>query len=310
MSVSEKVLALGTAQWGWTVPQSAAFQILDAWYAAGHRVVDAATNYPINKNPADFRAAEQILREYIRAHGIDDFRINMKLGSLDNLRSPDVNLSPSFLMMMAEEYRRLFEQNLRSVMIHWDNRDDETAIGETLSALRALQQESGLQPGLSGIKHPECYHKANLNFGLTFDLQMKHNILQSDVSRYRPFFPPEQHRYFVYGINAGGLRLDGPYPSGSTFMARGGSPEGSETIRTQLKKHLPDWNLAFVRPPLRTMNHLSLLFSGLQPAVKGLVLGFSSPAQVRETLDFWRNLETFDYSDVFRQMEKMVHNPV
>ena len=73
-----KSLVLGTAQWGWNVSAREAFGLLDAWLQAGFRAVDCATNYPINRNPADFRAAEKILLEYVRAHGLHDLRVTMK----------------------------------------------------------------------------------------------------------------------------------------------------------------------------------------------------------------------------------------
>ncbi|MBK9337045.1 MAG: aldo/keto reductase [Lewinellaceae bacterium] len=302
--MNKKDLLLGTAQWGWTVSRAEAFRLLDAWLAAGHRSVDAATNYPINKNPADFRAAEHILLEYIRAHGLRDLEVTMKIGSMDNLRSPEVNLAPSFILMMAEEYRRLFGENLRVVMLHWDNRESESDIRDTLAALAEVQQSLMVRPGISGIKFPDVYARANQVFDLHFDIQLKHNVLHSDVPRYATF-PLEKHRRYAYGINAGGLKLDGPYPAGSTFLARGGDPEKTAALLEKIRARLPEWSLAFVRPPVRTMNHLGLLYAGLHPDINGLVLGFSTAAQLSETLDFWRNLDTFDYSDIFSTLTKI-----
>jgi len=299
--MTQKKLLLGTAQWGWTVPRAEAFRLLDAWLAAGHSAVDAATNYPINKNPSDFRAAENILLEYIAAHGLRDLDITMKIGSMDNMRSPDANLSPSFVLMMAAEYARLFGENLRVIMLHWDNRDDPASVHATLGALANSQKELGVRPGISGVKHPETYLRANEDLGLLFDIQLKHNVLQSDLPRYAGFSGPG-HRRFAYGINAGGLKLDGPYPAGSTFLARGGDPEKAATVLEKIRSELPKWNTAFVRPPLRTMNQIGLIYAGLHPNLDGLVLGFSSIAQLRETLDFWRNLDTFDYSDIFQRL--------
>ena len=316
--MTQKKMLLGTAQWGWTVPRDEAFRLLDAWLAAGHRAVDAATNYPINKNPTDFRAAEKILLEYIRAHGLHDLDVTMKIGSLDNMRSPETNLAPSFVRMMAEEYVRLFGKNLRVLMLHWDNRDDLAAIRGTLEALAGLQTELELQPGISGIKHPETYLLANENLNLHFDIQLKHNVLHSDLLRYAGFAergvtpPPAPppgvgltHRRFAYGINAGGLKLEGPYPAGSTFLARGGDPEKAAAILEKIREELPKWHTAFVRPPVRTMNHIGLIYAGLHPQLNGMVLGFSSIAQLHETLDFWRNLDTFDYSDIFTSIVKL-----
>ena len=60
-------LILGTAMWGWTTSPAMAMTLLDQFYAAGGRAVDTATNYPINKNPGDFRQAERMLADWIRA---------------------------------------------------------------------------------------------------------------------------------------------------------------------------------------------------------------------------------------------------
>lgn len=313
MSVTPaKILLLGSAQWGWTVSKTEAYRLLNAWIEAGFREVDCATNYPINRNAADFRAAEKILLEYIRAHGLRDLRITMKIGSLDNMRSPEANLSPSFIQMMGAEYRRLFGENLRCIMLHWDNRDDEPAIRASLEAQAILQKELGIQPGLSGIKHPEVYARANKDFCLAFDIQLKHNVFQSDIERYAPFFSTDQpikqsnnHQFFAYGINAGGIKLEGKYEPGSAFLARGGQPEKVNALLENIRDLLPRLNTAFVRPPLKTMNHLGLIHAGLHPRLNGILLGVSSVNQLNETLDFWKNLGTFDYSDVYAALNKI-----
>ena len=300
-------LLLGTAQWGWTVARADAFRLLDAWLAAGHRAVDCATNYPINRRAADFRAAEKILLEYAQAHGLHDLQVTMKIGSLDNLRSPDVNLAPSFVLMMGEEYLRQFRENLRCVMFHWDNRDDSAAIHDSLHALAVLGKNYGLRPGLSGIAHPQAYAQANADLALDFDIQVKHNVLQSDYDRYAPLrlTPHPSPLTFAYGINAGGLKLDADYRPDSTYLARGGDPEKAAVVLEKIRALLPTWNTAHVRPPVKTMNHIGLIHAGLHPGIGGIVLGLSSEAQLRETLDFWRNVEAFDYADVWAGLQKI-----
>ena len=310
MTSPTKTLMLGTAQWGWTVSKSEAFQLLDTWLDAGFRHLDCATNYPINRNPADFRAAEKILQEYTRAHGLRDLQLTMKIGSLDNLRSPEVNLAPSFVQMMTEEYLRLFDTNLVCAMFHWDNREEVGAIHHSLEALQRLQQDYGIRPGLSGIAQPAVYAIANADLGLSFEIQLKHNVLQSDFERYAPLLAAdnghELHSIFAYGINVGGVKLEPPYPTDSTFLARGGRPEKVAPLLEKIHQLRPNWNTAFVRPPVQTMNHLGLIFAGLHPGINGILLGVSSVAQLQETLDFWRNLETFDYADVFSALKKIL----
>lgn len=300
-----KSLMLGTAQWGWTVHRTEAFRMLDAWLAAGQTRIDAATNYPINKNPDDFRASEKILLEYVQAHGLSRLQITMKIGSVNNLRTPDVNLSPSFIRMLSGEYRRLFDSNLSGIMLHWDNRDDEGDIRATLNTMKQIQEETGLQPGLSGIRHPERYAAVNEETQLSFDIELKYNVLHSDIERYAPIFSTGSHRVFAYGINAGGIKMEGPYPAGSAFLARGGNLEKAELLTERLRALLPKWNTAFVRPPLRTMNQLGLIYGLLNPGIDGLVLGFSSTAQLNETLDFIRNIDVYDYSDVEAELRKI-----
>ncbi|MCS6930369.1 MAG: aldo/keto reductase [Saprospiraceae bacterium] len=302
-----KELLLGTAQWAWTVDKNTAFHLLDTWLEAGYRAIDCATNYPIDKDPAHFRAAESILADYLKAHNLRDLRITMKIGALDNLRSSESNLSPSFIRMMSGEYRRLFGNNLHCIMLHWDNRNDPNAIADTLYALVETCREEKLQPGLSGIRYPEIYAPILEKLNVSFDIQLKHNILHSDLPRYAAL-QHQQHRYFAYGTNAGGLKLDSAYAANSTLKARGGDPASAEKILAQIRHTLPQWNTAAVRPPIVAFYQIGLLFAAIHPRIDGIVLGCSSPAQLRQTLDFWRDLETFDYADVFEALHEMIQN--
>jgi aryl-alcohol dehydrogenase-like predicted oxidoreductase len=301
----KKPLLLGTAAWGWTVDRATAFSLLDAWLAAGWSEIDAATNYPINRVPADFRASENILAEYVAAHGLQrELAVTMKVGAMDNLRSPDVNLAPSFLRMMADEYRRVFGGCLRGLTLHWDNRSDEASIRASLEVLADLQRE-GLQPGLSGIAHPDVYARVHADLGLAFDIQLKHNVFHTDLPRYQPLLGgPTRHRLLAYGLNAGGVKMGATYQSDSTLLLRGGQPDQYASALVRLEQWLPEWN-ASVRPPLRTVNHLGLLNAALHPQIGGAIVGVRSVAQLTETLEWWHNLEVFDYQDVFKRIVRL-----
>ncbi|MCB0523630.1 MAG: aldo/keto reductase [Saprospiraceae bacterium] len=295
-----KPLLLGTAQWGWTVSRKAAFEELDIWLKAGCSGIDCATNYPINKNPDDFRAAEHILVDYIKAHGLGNLQITMKIGGLDNMRSPESNLHPSFIQMMAGEYRQLFGENLDCLMVHWDNRKNETEICESLAMLASLKKEYGVKPGLSGIKHPETYNECLQSHDLHCDIQLKHNLLHSDLSRYTSVLPSGVHKYFAYGINAGGLKLENtPYNTESTFLARGGRPDTSVELLDQVKKLVEIFNENPNRPAISTMNQLGLIFAGLNREIAGVVVGASSGNQLQETLHYWSILDDSLYHDVY-----------
>lgn len=296
---------LGTAQWGWNIDASQAFAQLDHWLGAGHRGVDAATNYPINRIPTDFRASEKILLSYIAAHGLGDLQVTMKIGSLDNMKGPEVNLSPSFVRMIAEEYRRLFGSNLACLMFHWDNRSDAASIAASVEALRRTCDDLGLQAGLSGVAHPAVYAEILTAFeGCTFDIQLKHNLFHSDVPRYAPLHG-KGHRFWAYGIQGGGAKLDNAYTANSTFAQRGLNPDRVADTLARLNVWLPTWNSNPNRPPLDNMAQLGLIYALYEPTLHGILLGASSAAQLTHTLAAAQMVRDYDYMDVYRGLTEM-----
>jgi aryl-alcohol dehydrogenase-like predicted oxidoreductase len=289
-------LLLGTAQFAWTTSRKTAFELLDAFYESGFRQIDCATNYPINRNPNDFRAAEIILQDWIRAHGIKDIRLMMKVGSLNNLRTADCNLNPSFLLMSLENYRNKFRENLDTLMIHWDNREDILQILQTFEALNSIKKE-GIDVGISGIKYPERYAEANKKYDLDLYIQIKNNILKSDLEHYNSFFSSK--KYIAYGINAGGLKLNkDEYTADSTLVTRGGDISNPSEIFEAVQKSIAKANENTNRPAINSFFQLGMIFSSYNPAIYALLIGNSSVEQWKSTLDFYKNLEKFDYSDV------------
>lgn len=296
-------LILGSALWGWTITKTTAFQLLDYFYAQGCRQIDAATNYPINKNPADFRRSEKILQEWIQAHGVGDLEIIMKVGSLNNMRGPENNLTKSFLLMSLDDYQSKFGSNLNTFMIHWDNRRDASAIEESLQAFDYAREE-GMSLGLSGIKYPEIYFELNRKRDLDFSIQIKHNLLRSDYERYAPFCGKK--RFQTYGINAGGLKFDPKrYHDKSSLRVRGGDTSGLHPLVPKLQNLIQAANQKPERPPLLSFNHCGLTFAFHSPDVKGILLGCSRLEQLEDSVQFYRHLLAFDYEDVYLGLSAM-----
>lgn len=282
----KKELVLGTAQWGWTIGRDNAFEILEYWMHAGFRAVDCATNYPINRQPACFRAAEGILSEFVQAHGLGDLDVTMKIGSMDNMRTPDNNLSPSFIQMMGHEYGRILGDNLGCLMIHWDNRDQEREIGVTLDGLRRVCSELGCRAGLSGVRAPEAYVRVAGND--TFDIQVKHNVLYSDLERYTPWFPSDRYRYYAYGINAGGIKLPGEhYSERSTYLARGGNPALNEEQVNKLNELTGRYSRE-TGTAITGMWQLGLTHAAAEPALHGIIAGISSVGQLEDLINWYQ----------------------
>lgn len=296
MTPSLSAFVLGTAMWGWTIEPAECHRILDAYYEGGGRWIDGATNYPINKQAEDFRKAEQILFDWIKTRGIDDLKVIMKVGSINNLGGSENNLSPSFLLLCAQEYQHMFGRQLQCLMIHWDNRSDRSEIAASLDALQNLE---GVEMGLSGIRHPELYAEVleDLNLDPLW-LQLKHNVIYSDYERYRSL-----HRKVLciaYGINAGGLKLDpSVYSDRASLLARGGKHEQYQELVQGLQGLVQDYAKMDARPALQKMNHLGLLYALSHPGIEKVLLGVSSVEQLKDSLAWEQVFKAHDYSDWF-----------
>ncbi|MCI5083049.1 MAG: aldo/keto reductase [Saprospiraceae bacterium] len=301
--MNQPQLILGTAMWGWTCPKEQCFELLDTFYQEGFREVDAATNYPLNGNTDQFRLSENILKEWIDTHGVRDLKVMIKVGSLTNVRTPENNLTKSFLLMMLDEYRFLFGESLDTYMIHWDNRDNKTEIQESLEAMQ-IAAEHGLRIGLSGIKHPKIYQALNQDFGFDFRIQIKHNLLQSAYAHYAPFHG--QTRFITYGINAGGIKLDiSEYHEQSSLKARGGNVEAEAPIVAKLRPIIAQANKRTDRPQITNFNHCGMTYAFHSPDISGILLGTSRTTQLQQSITFYRLLKQGMYFDFYDQLKDL-----
>jgi len=299
-------LILGTALWAWTVSKSQAFQLLDAFYEAGHRWVDAATNYPINKSADDFRAAEKILLAWIKANGINDLKVLMKVGSINNLYTPEHNLTPSFIHIVYQEYLHLFGDQLAEIMVHWDNRSAPQEIRSTLEALDLIRQE-GVKIGLSGIKHPAVYKELNRSFKFDWDIQLKHNLVYSDYSRYALFHG--RRRFLAYGINAGGLKFPSSgYNQDSSTQVRNVPTEKYQDLLQKISQLLEQYNAQSNLAPLTRFNECSMIFTYYSPDIQGILIGPSKMEQLHSTLSFFKQLQAGAHQSFFPRLKAVSSN--
>ena len=296
-------LYLGTAMWGWTITPDRCFSLLDQYYQAGFREIDGATNYPINKQKEDFRKSEQILQDWIRANGVQDLRVMMKVGSLNNMRSPEHNLQKSFILMCLDEYTNAFGDNLDTLMIHWDNREREEETRETMEALNIAVQQ-GLKVGLSGIRHPRFYESLNREFKLDFTIQIKHNLLHSDYNRYLGF--QGKPRFITYGINGGGIKLNvEEYTDQSSLKTRGGNTEEAHPISKDLLQVIQKENEKGDKPAITNFNHCGMTFAYHSPDILGMLIGPSSADQLQDSISFHQHLGQYDYSAFFQKLKEI-----
>ena len=293
-------LILGTSLWGWTVSEITCFEILDEFYKNNFREIDTATNYPINKNSRFFRSAETIIKNWIRLNGINDLRITIKVGSIDNSGSADNNLSYSFLIMSQDYYLETFTSNFDTFMIHWDHRNNEEDINQTIRALNIINRKNNV--GLSGIKEPEIYHKLLIENNIPISVQIKHNIFESQYDRYKIFHG--LGRFVAYGINAGGLKLTNEYTPTNSALVRA-------ICTSQYQKYLPYLReLISNSSDCRSLNDISMVYAFNSPHIAGLISGASSRNQIKETIQSFNSYSQFDTSKLYHDLLMIQENKV
>lgn len=299
-----KAIVLGTAMWGWTIDAAHCYDILDAFYDRGFRQIDAATNYPINKNEADFRKSEKILAGWIRSNGIADLKVTMKVGSINNMRSPDHNLSKSFLLMAIDQYQNLLGKNLDTFMVHWDNRSEEDEIETSFEAFAIIRQ-MGLHLGLSGIRYPEIYAALNEKYQFPFSIQFKHNLLQSDYAHYAAFH--QKADFYAYGINAGGVKLPSEnYGENSTLKSRGGAHLADHPMLEQIEAMLAKAHAEKKHPAITQFSQCAAIYTWFNSDIKGVLLGVSNKEQLLKNWHFFKHLEENSYESLYRQLLALV----
>lgn len=199
-----KEICLGTALWGWGVQKNICFSLLDKFYQSGHRLIDTASNYPINKKLEDMNLAAHILSEWISVNNVKDLSLIYKIGSVKNDATPLNNLNPSFLISQTDHAIKLFgKSNLKYSMIHWDHRSqiDENFYDDFLNYL----DQNKLAFGFSGVD-PHQYQFISKFQGPIY-IQGKFNILHDGISKYSALIHPNIIK-IAYGIAVSGLKLN------------------------------------------------------------------------------------------------------
>jgi len=284
----KKNILLGTALWGWSINQHTAFDLLENFLDKGGNFIDVATNYPINKSKEDYGLAIKWLSKWKKFNQSHKFSLLIKIGSVDNLGNFDVDLSPKNIIDTTNRLKDTFEDSLSCISVHWDERgnniSDDKLIHETVKTFSIIR-DSGLAIGLSGVKFPGAYYKADPTLSDHWLIQVKENFITTKSrNSYEVFFPSA--KYLAYGINLGGVKLE-PLEGNSSIKLRG--LEHSNSIIDEL--------LDFIKSNYDTMpnsklfNELALTAAYFNPYLSGVIVAPSNLGQLQNTLAYWQHLE-------------------
>lgn len=284
-----KGLILGTALWGWGVDRAGAHAMLDQFAADGGRIVDAATNYPINKQIDDNGLALAWLGEWFAVNKPADMTVLAKFGGIDNLGTSDPDLTPGAIDRAESLLRNVLGDYLGAMAIHWDNRgaapEDRDAIAATLKAMARLRA-GGLSVGFSGVKYPELYQALAPDLAPVWWIQVKENALSLAARLgYHQLFP-DAH-FIAYGINMGGVKLQPASPDSSVALRGIAAPTD---LTDRLAAFLASDHGLTPRPS--SLNELALLTTFLNPSLSGVIVGPRSVEQLRATQGYWHRLAT------------------
>ena len=297
-------LILGTSMWGWTVEKNECFKILDIFYNEGYRWIDTAPNYPINNDRKYFRYAENLLAEWINNNKINDLRIITKIGSLNNTGSKNTNLSYSFILMNYEYYLDKFHSCLNNIMIHWDNRDSLSTVESTVNALKLIKQ-NGVDIGLSGIKKPKHYFNLKKELTLDFIIEFKHNIFSSSYEHYSMFH--NDSKLIVYGTNASGIKLNDKYKKSSSLIVRRKDYRSKKynIIINRIKNLIENYK-EYTSFPVKSFNHIGMIYAFNSLWVSGIIIGPSSLNQLTDSISFFNNLNNCDTKNIYSEIRNSI----
>lgn len=294
-------LGLGTMQFGWSAGEDTAFEIMDAYYAAGGNFIDTADIYTIWTPGNPGGVSEEIMGRWMKARGNrDDIVVATKvrgpMGGMDNNQGRSTvhqreGLSRRWILKACEDsLKRLQTDYIDLYQVHWI--DNQTPIEETLSALTELVQRGYVRYiGCSNYSAwrlmQALWTSDKKNLEAFVSIQPEYSLL----SPTRANFERELQNVAVeYGIGVvpwsplGGGMLTGKYQRGAVL------PESVRADENAARR-FSDANFDTI-DTLRTVaeSHnavpaqVALAWLLAQPAMTAPIIGANSVAQLKELL--------------------------
>ncbi|RUO65917.1 Predicted oxidoreductase [Pseudidiomarina planktonica] len=300
LSPDEKQIFLGSAMWGRGVTKHDVFRMLDYYIESGETLIDHAVNYPINAIPEDYGLGLNWLSEWKALNSSSKIEVLVKIGSVNNLGTPDSDLSPRGIQQQFNFLSDKLEGSLSSIAIHWDNRisrDSSIEIAETLETVNDIADKHGLRIGISGIKSADLYGDYFNEHAIKPIVQVKENVITCDARKfYSKYFKDAD--YIAYGINLGGLREQG---TSATAALRG--IEHPDWVYDAFKAVKMDTSL---RPKPESFYDISMYLAYCNPNLSGIIIGPKSKDQLSSLLQFWEALQNFNRSHDYRSLNQLI----
>lgn len=185
-------IVLSTDQWGESVDQAGAFDLLDRFVEAGGSHIETSVATPSTGRPEDFAGATRMLKKWLRRRNGSSLKIYCTIGFLDNHASPRRKISSSAILTETELVRgRTFDQ-LCGIRIDCGDNASEEDLAECLRAMRYLRT-TGLQVGLNNLPSRDFVSKMDQDAGLPWTVGLNFDeSAQENILRLRHLLPQSQ----------------------------------------------------------------------------------------------------------------------
>ncbi|AZI41330.1 aldo/keto reductase [Deinococcus psychrotolerans] len=293
-------LGLGTMQFGWSAGEEAAFEIMDAYYAAGGNFIDTADVYTAwaKGNPGGI--SEEIVGRWVKARGNrDDMVIATKVrGAMGEGFSQGRNtvhqregLSRRWILKACEDsLKRLQVDHIDLYQTHFI--DPLTPIEETLSALTELVQRGYVRYiGCSNYSAwrlmQALWTSDKKNLEAFVSIQPEYSLL----SPTRANFERELQKVAVeYGVGVipwsplGGGMLTGKYQRGTALPESVRADENARRRFSDANFDTIDTLKAVAEAHNAVPAQVALAWLLAQPAMTAPIIGANSVSQLKELL--------------------------
>ncbi|WP_161882027.1 aldo/keto reductase [Deinococcus alpinitundrae] len=294
-------LGLGTMQFGWSAGEDTAFEIMDAYYAAGGNFLDTADIYTTWTPGNPGGVSEEIMGRWMKARGNrDDIVVATKVrgamgGMDDNQGRGSVHqregLSRRWILKACEDsLKRLQVDHIDLYQAHWV--DSQTPIEETLSAFTELVKRGYVRYiGCSNFSAwrlmQALWTSDRKNLESFVSIQPEYSLL----SPTRANFERELQRVAVeYGIGVipwsplGGGMLTGKYQRGQPLPESVRADENAAGRFSDQNFDVVDTLKAVAGRTNAVPAQVALAWMLAQPAMTAPIIGANSVAQLQELL--------------------------
>ncbi len=279
-------LVLGGNVFGWTIDQSASFEILDAFVARGGRMIDTANCYSVWAPGNQGGESETIIGQWLaRRGGRDDVLIATKVGM-----KPDGPGALTAARIAAEADDSLKRLGTDYIDLYFAHRDDTaTPLEETLSAFDRLVRAGKVRS--IGASNYDAARMASA-------LQISREAGLAQYTFLQPHYSLVARDQFEGALQelcvAQGIAVVPYYPLASGFLTgkyRTQSDIEGKPRQSSLEKHLNAFGLGVLAALdqvaadlLATPAQVALAWLAAQPSVAAPIASATSVAQLQELL--------------------------